>query len=259
MTDRSLDQAAVLFLREHDFSAELVEETDTPTPDILATDNVGQTYVLEIKDRTVSWLEHSEKASARLGIDVRTRTDPTGPSNALSRVIKKAAEQLEAVTKDDSALRLLWFFANSTDWRYHYERIRHTVYGMKVVVATREGQSATREGIYVAPAAFVRWRNLVDGVLLGAFGGLLLNDLSPRYHLLKSSQLARQCGDAVLDPPREAELGQCYYLPPSVSSLAAQNVASRLEKIYNIKVAELMNLHRFSAEDLGDPTEDELA
>ena len=97
----------------------------------------------------------------------------------------------------------------------------------------------------------------MDGVLLGTFGALLLNDLSPRYGLLKISQLAQQCGESVVDPQVLAESGECYYLPPDESSPTVQSATSRLELIYHIKVGELTNLHRFSAADLkGAPTED---
>jgi len=249
VSTRELEYAAVRFLEGWGFSAEFIEEAGKPTPDIRATDTDGALYLLEIKQRTVAWNEHAERVwSSTLGIEVMKRVDPGGPSNTVDGVIGKAVDQLESVAAGDKGvLRLVWIIADPTDREFHYDRVRQTVYGTRVVVATGNIDSAVREGIYVAPSAFVRWRNAIDGVLLGAFDCLLLNDLSPRYENLKRSRIAQLCGAGLFDPPEIAASAHCYYLPPDGSRLTSQSVKARLEAIYGVHVIELIDLHRYSA------------
>src|SRR5215218_8542899 len=177
MSDRTLEQAAVDVLRKYGFKADLIEETTSPTPDIRATDDEGISYLIEIKNRTVGWLDKAEPAWSESEFEVLHRVDSGGASNTLSGVIEKAAEQLGVDNRPDT-LRLIWFVVDPTDRDYHHKQIWQTVYGTQIVIA--KGR-APGEGFYLSPAAFVRWRNSLDGVILGVLGGLFLNDLSPRY------------------------------------------------------------------------------
>jgi hypothetical protein len=252
VSDRQLKQAAVCFLRENGFSADILVETSSPTPDIRANDPSGASYLLEIKHRTVAWADRSESSfSPIMGVEVMKREDSGGSSNALSRIFRAAAKQLEAAAAgDNEVLRLVWIFADPTDTAFHYECVMRTVYGMRVVVAAGNVESLVREGIYVSPADFVRWRNVIDGVLLGPFDGLFLNDLSPRYDHLKTSGIAQLCRDALFDPLESAASGHCYYLPPSDSSPTSEHVKASLEAIYGIHVIRLIDIPRYSAATL---------
>jgi hypothetical protein len=249
VSDRQLERAAVCLLRENGFSADILVETSSPTPDIRANDPYGASYLLEIKHRTVAWAERSGSSfSPILGVEVMKREDSGGSSNALSRIFRAAAKQLEAAAAgDDEVLRLVWIFADPTDTAFHYECVMRTVYGMRVVVAAGDVESMVREGIYVSPADFVRWRNVIDGVLLGRFDGLFLNDLSPRYDHLKTSGIAQLCRDALFDPLELSASGHFYYLPPSDSSPTSEHVKARLEAIYGIHVIRLIDIPRYSA------------
>jgi hypothetical protein len=249
VSDKQLEQAAVCLLMEHGFSADILAETSSPTPDIRATDPHGASYLLEIKHRTVAWNERANPSfSPALGVKVMKREDRGGSSNTLSRVFRAAAKQLEAAAAGDKdVLRLVWIFADPTDTTFHYEGVRRTVYGIRIVVAAGNVESTVREGIYVSPAAFVRWRNTIDGVLLGGFDSLFLNDLSPRYDRLKRSSIARLCGGALFDPLELAASDRCYYLPPNDSSPTSEYVKARLEAIYGIDVIRLIDIPRYSA------------
>ena len=248
MTPHTLEHAAVSFLHDHGFSAEIIEEASGRTPDIRAIDSAGKSYLLEVKQRTVGWHEQAEPRGSAEGLKVMSRIDPGGPSNTVSGVIEHGVRQLASVTpNDESILRLIWFFADPSDREYHYRRIQQTAYGTRVVIA-QGGESLAREGMYVGPAAFVRWRNVLDGILLGAIGGILLNDLSPRYEQLKKSHLTQLCGDVVLDPVAAVASGQCYYLQPDCTvPNTRENVIKRLESAYAIRVIDLVDIPRFSA------------
>ena len=249
MSDRKLEQAAVRFLQENGFSAEFIEEAGRLTPDIRARDSQGVSYLLELKHRTVAWHEQAKvEQSLPGGIEVMMRVDPGGPSNTISGVLEKAARQLEsAAAGDENVLRVVWIFANPTDRDFHYDRVRETVYGTRVIVGMGNVESPVREGMYVAPAAFARWKDTIDGILLETFGGLFLNDLSPRYAAMKGSRIAQLCGEAVLDPVEIAASGHCYYLPPDDTPPTEENVKTRLGAIYGIRVIKVIDIPRYSA------------
>jgi hypothetical protein len=106
MSDRALEQAAVDLLRKHGFSAELIEETTSPTPDIRANDDDGVSYLIEIKNRTVGWLDKAERAWSESELEVLHRINPGGPSNTLSGVIERLPNKWGA-EKEEEILRLI--------------------------------------------------------------------------------------------------------------------------------------------------------
>jgi hypothetical protein len=247
MDDQQQKNALLRLLESEGFSAALVAEADVPTPDVRATDPAGTTYLIELKERTVAWPDRAHSECIREGRQVITRQDAGGASDTVSRVLKKAARQLQSSDQEKGkTVRLVWFLADQTDQEYHYDVIRNTAYGIRYVVAWRDGKIQTREGIYVSHAEFMRWRDVIDGIILGPLDVLLLNDLSSRYPLLRESYLAEKCSN-VCDPVALAESGLSYYLSPTGEAPSEEAACARLESIYGLSMPKILDFPRFSA------------
>jgi len=240
--DRDLKHALIELLAHAGLTASLIPEGPTRSADIRAVHPSGEAYLLEVKSRVTSWIDEAQPTAPVDGSPVLLRTDPTGVSNALSRVFEKAASQLQPPDLTDNTLRLVWFFAHPSDLHFHYTRIANTAYGATNVAAP--GRPVLL-GFYVHHAAFARWRHL-DGVLLGPFGALLLNDLSPRYDALKSSALAA-CSEFVTDPRELASTDQCYYLDPTERGTDPSTSKARLVDKYGLSNIQFVDLTRFGA------------
>lgn len=240
--EKDLKQELVRFLEDAGFAAEAIPESASPSADLRATHPNGESYLLEVKARTESWFDGASQAISTTSASALIRSDTTGRLSALERIFKKANSQLASSSRDESTYRILWFVAHPSDLHYHYNRIADTAYGAAVVYAS--GQA--RKGFYVEHAAYASWRDL-DAVLLGSFGGLLLNDLSPRYDSLKKSVLARCCAGAVSDPKELAATNEWYYLDPTEPGAHPGNSKERLEKAYGLHNVLIIQMKRFSA------------
>lgn len=241
--DKNLKLELVEFLQQAGFAASLIEEGPAPSADILATHPRGETYLFEVKARTTKWLDKATVVASQDGSTTFVRNDETGPSGTISRVFKKAATQLESTAQEAGTLRIIWFLADSSDIRYHYDCIAQTAYGSTIVAPANRKPML---GFYVRHAAFASWRS-IDGVLLGPCSGLLINDLSPRHAALKASALAACCQGYVTDPSDLAAENKCYYLNPNEPDSHPDNSVLRLTAKYVLSNVKLVDLTRLSA------------
>jgi hypothetical protein len=245
-TDTQLKSELVAYLEQLGFSAECIEESASPTPDLRALDSEGCSYVIEVKTRTTAWSDRAELLAEDASGRVLKRNDQSTASSSVAGDLEQAARQLDAGSRE-ADLRLVWVLAERSDQQFLYEEVRRTAYGVKLAIATLRGQHATREAYFATYAAFARHRESIDGVLLGPFHALFLNSLSSRCSALKASRVARLCREAVLDPIDLDRKGDCYLVPVTDEPPKPASVMQRISSAYAVQVLALDDFTRFSA------------
>lgn len=246
MNDRPLKDELIAYLRGVGYRAEAIQERDHPTPDLIVEDASGTRYVIEVKERTTRWDERAEVLAEDPSGRVLKRCDPSRRSNSVDDVLEHAAKQLNAAELSTD-LRLVWLLADATDLVFLYEEVRQTAYGLALAIATPGGRDALKETFYASYASFARWSSSLDGILLGPFHGLFLNNLSPRYEQLRTSALSKQCGDAVLDPAALEAAGECYLVPVTGEAPSEAVVRRYLKDRHGVELVKLESFTRFSA------------
>ena len=244
--DSALKADLVDYLQKLDYQATCIEEAETPTPDLRILDMHGSAYVAEVKCRTTPWEAKAEVLTEDPTGRVLKRNDRSTTSNSVAGDLKHAALQLDGGAKEGD-LRLVWLFADTSDQQFLYEQVRRTAYGLKLASAIAQGVGATREAYFATYAAFANHSQSIDGILLGRFQGLLLNNLSLRYAQLKASAIAVQCGEYVLDPLEVEKKGECFVVPVGEHPPTPESVKARIGEKYGVTVVELGDFTRFSA------------
>lgn len=233
MNDTAIKTAIAEVLQNKGFEVTLLEESDEPTPDLLATDQ-KDVFLIEIKER------HGNSSQSSTPFEVQL--DKICYQNRLSGICRKAVDQLRT-NQNQEIFRLLWLIADPNEQHLHYEQFRATMYGIRLVVCK---DSDVKEGYYIKNSEFYRWRDNLDGVTLGNFGGLFLNNYSPRYSQFRNTPFRYLFGSAVCDPPVIEKSGNAFYLDSDVDRGDELAVKKALESKYGIEVAHFENLVRFS-------------
>lgn len=237
MTDKKTKAAIKKILEDKGFKVELIEETDELTPDILASDSHTQ-LLIEIKER------YGAEGSRVDGREVRL--DKIARQNRLSGISKKAMEQLKSQSTART-FNLLWLVADPTDRKLHYEQFRMTSYGIRIVIGTRAGQSFAKECYYATYSDFYRWCDVLDGVVLGNFGGVFINNYSPRYRRFRTTGFVKLFESAVWDPTELEQRGDALRLDSDVDRSDEDAVKKAIEAKYGVEVSGFEDLVRFSA------------
>lgn len=237
MTDKKTKAALKKILEDKGFKVELIKETGEETPDLLASDSHTQ-LLIEIKER------HSTDRSSMDGLDVRL--DKVVRRNTLSGISKKARGQL-LLRSTDRMFNLLWLVADPADRKLHYEQFRMTSYGIRIVTGRRAGRGFAKECYYATYSDFYRWRDVLNGVALGNFGGVFVNDYSPRYQCFRATNFVKLFEPAVWQPTELEQRGDAFRLDSDVDRSDEDAVKKAIEAKYGVEVSGFEDLVRFSA------------
>jgi hypothetical protein len=237
VTDKKTKAALKKILEDKGFKVELIEETDESTPDVLASDSHTQ-LLIEIKER------YGTDRSRVDGLDVRL--DKVVRQNTLSGISKKAVEQLKS-RSTGRTFNLLWLVADPADRKLHYEQFRMTTYGIRIVTGRRAGHGFAKECYYATYSDFYRWRDVLDGVALGNFGGVFVNDYSPRYRCFRATNFVKLFEPAVWEPAELEQRGDAFRLDADVDRSDEAAVKKAIEAKYGVEVSGFEDLVRFSA------------
>jgi hypothetical protein len=230
MPDKRTINALREYLAREGFVAAILPRASHDTPDLLVKDE-HETYVVEVKQRY-----HPPQPWTGL---VRR--------NTISGVVEKAARQLAAF-EDDDPLRVMWFIAQPPEQKWYYDSLRMSVYGLSVVTGLGENGGVAKACYYATENDFWRWREILDGVILGTVAAVFINDLSPRADRLKASRLCRFSQAPVCDPREEERTGLALSVRgEDIDRADKQAVRSHLEKKYGLANVNLEVLMRFTA------------
>jgi hypothetical protein len=230
-SDGLLKESLSELLRQRGFEVAPVPRGSSRTADLLVRDE-GDEYLVEVKSR---------QSTGELAEGV-VRLDSAGYTNRTSGILRGAANQLEASDAPD-ALKLVWVLSPEPDRHLRYRQFESTAYGILIAV----GQGQAKPCYYATHADFYSFRNAVDGVALGTFAALLINDLSPRYARLKASRLVTLFGTFVRDPALLESQGQAYVVRGDLDRTSKSAVIDYLAREYGISVSELTQITRFVA------------
>lgn len=235
MDDTTTLEALSIFLIDRGFSAKLIQRSSSKTPDLCANDGEN-TYLFELKMR------HDSKEPSLF------RTDPMVRLNTISGLVSDATKQLKSMGSEDT-IRMLWFLGQPPNEKTFYEQLRMTLYGIRVVVGLRNGRSIPAECYYAGYSDFYRYRDVLDGAILGTVAAIFINDFSLHADLLKNSRLSKLAGSAVLDPRDIEKSDDFFVLRDSVDRSNEKSVLQCLEKNHCIQNAKFERMVKFSITD----------
>lgn len=173
------------------------------------------------------------------------RADPINRLNSLSRIVAKAASQLKS-RGSGNTIRILWFLGQPPYQKTFYDQLRMTLYGIRVVVGLRNGKGIATACYYAGHSDFYRYRDVLDGALLGTVAAVFINDHSPHADRLKNSRLCRLAESAILDPRDLEKSGDALVLRDSVDRSDDSAVLQCLEKSYGIENAQFKRMIKLS-------------
>jgi hypothetical protein len=236
VTDEKTKAALKKILEDKGFKVKLIEETGEGDPDLLVSDNNTQ-LLIELKERFSTDRSSMDRLDVRLDKVVRR--------NTLSGISKKAMEQLQ-LRSTDRMFNLLWLVADPIDWKLHYEQFRMTAYGIRTVIGRHAGQGFVKECYYATYSDFYRWRDVLDGVALGNFDGMFVNDYSPRYRRFRTTNLVQLFKPAVWEPTELEQRGSVFRLDSDVDRSDEDAVKKAIEAKYGVEVSGFEDLVRFT-------------
>ncbi|HEX9728084.1 MAG TPA: hypothetical protein VGA37_06245 [Gemmatimonadales bacterium] len=229
--DTALKGQLTDLLRSRGFTVNEIPRSDHPTADFVVNDDVDS-YVVELKLRENLPLQQDP---------LTVRVAAGGRTNRASGILRAAADQL-AEPPVGSALRVVWVLAPEPDRELRYRQFESTAYGILIAA----GPGILRQCYYATHADFHRFQASLDGMALGTFGALLLNDLSGGYARLRDSKLTRLFGTAVRDPVALEAAGEIITVRGDVDRTDKAAVVEYLNRVHGLPVAELTQLSHFS-------------
>lgn len=228
-SDTVLKDSLATLLAQRGFRAADIPIGPRPTADFFVRDGTD-TYVIEVKHRDVV-----ESVADQVHID------PAGRTNTTSGILSEAVDQLRSSDVDD-ALKILWIMSPPPDRDLRYRQFESTAYGILIAA----GKGTAKPCYYATHADFYRYRDTLDGIALGTFGAMLLNDLSPRYSRLKMSRLVTLFCGAVRDPSALEATGDAFVVRGDVDRTCKSAVIDYLATQYGVAIGDLVRLTRFA-------------
>lgn len=180
------------------------------TADLHAWDSQDE-YAIEVK----SSHELAEFEAQAQQETLVTQSMDLGRSNAMSKVIRDAAEQLKSTVSRDDQFQIMWF---RPEQLYHGKEVMHqlvsTLYGLAYLP-----ELGNDSGDRTNPCFFLHFNKFyeekdLDGVVvhIGGTGKIFLNPLSNRHGAFRRSEVCKYFDkqDVVFDPNKFVSQGNAY-------------------------------------------------
>lgn len=192
--------------------AKKIEEENSPgkkMPDIFANDGTDA-YLFEVKCKGYSEkIIENIKESIQKG-EAFFNVEAIAYKNPMSSIIKNSVAQLSSPAAPEAKFKLLWIFISGKNTPVQADQFEATFYGIYELMDL--DTKSSKKCLYYLDSEFYRFKDSLDGVVLGNLDGgmLYLNSFSPSYEALNYSFLAKAFGKGVYDPLREEECGRVY-------------------------------------------------
>lgn len=230
--DRRLKAALIESLRSRGFHVDPLAASRNRSADFRLT-STDDTIIVELKARAPVVMPPSPEV----------RLDAFAPTNPVSALLSKAAKQLSSSRTSADEITVLWLLAPNVDQTLHYQQLAATAYGLRDVV----GPGFIKPCFYATHGGFFRHREHVDGIALGHFGALLLNDYSPRCERLGRSLLADLFQPSVTNPVASEARGDAFLVRGDIDRNDDAAVKAYIEEHYEVEVNHFSHMVRFSA------------
>lgn len=201
MTEQELIQSVLECLNGLGLRADTLEpRKNRKTADISAVAE-EETYVIEVKMRDRSEAVRGIISALDVGESALLEPEPIYFRNSLSSTITDGVEQLSDTVTTAADFRVLWFHASDDDPETDKFQIEGTLTGQAHLL-DRAPNGSVVPCYYFYESRFHRHREELDGAIISYEDQLffLLNNYSPRYERLKSSQLVTSLAAAAWDP-----------------------------------------------------------
>jgi len=168
---------------------------------------------------------------------IHAATLPIIRNETLSGIVHEASKQLQSSSSLPHDFRLIWFTATGVHAQGKYEQFMATLYGRTNILEMNSG--CYRRCYYFRNADFFRRSSVIDAAVAAYTDGkslkskLCLNSLSPRYQILKCSEVVRSFGSAVEDPLEMEASGSAFILDCDLNRKEEGPLLAYLQAKYN--------------------------
>lgn len=220
-------KSALLCLQDLGFRVEVVPTSNNSRRADIRAWHGDEEYIVEAKGRDLGDVIQNVHRRARAeGFAEITRL--VQPSNAFSKKLLGAGNQLRQTPSGPGAFQLIWVFAAHDDENFEIECIEKRLHGIAelVVVNPKTLEVSTRPCFYYSGNDFRRMQH-VHGAILCCRSGLrlLLNSFCPSREQFRSSSLYRRFADSgvAIDPELLESDGAAFVIGADFSSNGAAN------------------------------------
>jgi len=226
-------------LGERGYIATDIPQQETQTADLLVTAE-SQAYIFEIKSKLDDPIKVSKERAIFEQGGMAERHETTGRTNVISKVTRKAADQLR--NHDSSAFRLLWFHGQGSDAKLQADQCVATLYGISDIGERDTVQNTGMKPCYYFDfSEFFELRDVLDGAVVGFQGrdgvyytGLYINNFSKNKAELLKSKLAKDFGSGLCNPDQLEQNGDIYIADCDVSRNNKLAIFDYLQTKYNV-------------------------
>lgn len=216
------------------YDLQKVDESDTKSPDFLMSDN-GYTILLELKTKNENDDILDERKKALDDGEMYSKVTSLSRNNNVSKLVQKAAKQLAAkkeVVNADFCFVILQ--ANGVATSPHLSQFKASIYGSMGLIILTSPSELIKPCYYFHNSDFFNHRDIIDGAFLVGENSLsfCLNDLSPRYELLKQSKIFESFASRAIDPIAEENSGKAYSVRAGIDRSEESTVLEHLKEKY---------------------------
>lgn len=236
----------VTFFEAANLVAKKIPETNEKTPDFLISDEVN--ILVELKEKVDSDELVNRREDNFKNDEVFKHTQVLSYRNRLSGIIKSAAKQLKTQKeKTDSKFCFIFILANGMTPRAQIAQFSTTLYGKMHVLDTKNINNS-KECYYFTDSEFFRHNDIIDGAFLVSNGylELLINDKSPRYKSVISSEFISRFNGYIYDPLKLEEQGKIFYADTDLPRNDKESIQDYIVNKYNIERGISFNFPHYS-------------
>lgn len=213
-----------------------IDEKNSKSPDFITT-HESHTILMELKTKNENNTEIEKRNNALDSNRLHLKTTSTARANRISKLMSKATKQLQSKKEEINADFCFVILHSSGFARSaHLEQFKNSIYGISHLVIYKEGSSKLAPCYYFYNSDFFNFREIVDGAfLIGEKSlSLCINDLSPRYKILKESSFIKKFQNGITDPSEEEKENKAYSLRESVNRESKEDILNHIKEKYHL-------------------------
>ncbi|UXY16644.1 hypothetical protein N8I74_06390 [Chitiniphilus purpureus] len=231
------------------FGFELNRLDGEANPDFLTDDGQYQ-ILLELKTKEENPERAEERAAELEEKEVVLEVVPLSRNNRIAKLSQKAANQLRLKKSTHAAdFCFVVLQASGRSEAEHMEQFEASVYGSTHLITFDMPEESLKKCYYFHNSDFFNGRDILDGAILIGEGRarFCINDLSPRYELVRDSAFVRAFSEGVIDPVAKEADGKAYSVRTDVDRNDEEAVLAHLREKYGLDKVMGFNFAMHSA------------
>lgn len=227
-----------------------IPEGDDETPDFSAS--LGEErFLIEVKEKNGNPELVQARETALSADELYEFAQKIESKGAHRKILGKAKNQLDEYVGDEATFRVAWIHCVGLGNSASFDQIFASIYGSETVVDWgTENNPRNGECYYFRDSEFYKHRNSIDAVVITKENGdckLCLNNHSPRYQALRSTEFAKKFECGVIDPPHEDATGVAFHVDGEVDRKNSREVLEFLKNKYDSPKLLDMSMNHFEA------------